>query len=68
MTKSINREIIEELALLTKRAQQIACHQYDQLELDESLPVHQQAYLCFVIAVQERKEAIASQQTTPSKI
>lgn len=55
-----NRQIIELIGTVSKRAMQIALHNLDELEIDhETLP--NKALFCFMVALEESKREEANQ-------
>lgn len=55
MNPSISRQIIEEIDKLRVRAQAIALHNLDQLELDPAWAIQDKAIYCLMVASEERK-------------
>lgn len=54
-TKRLNRQIIEEIGALSARAQSIALHNLDELEIDPDLSIKNKAIYCLMIAATEKE-------------
>lgn len=56
----IKRQLVEELSALSLRAQSLAFHHYEEIEVDSSLSLQDQALYCFLLALEEKKSLVAN--------
>lgn len=64
---SINRQIIEEIDAIARRAQVMALHNLEELEIPPDLSLQNKALYCFQIATVERIRLLSEQNNQEQK-